>query len=288
MPCGRPPQPTRRHRPGRVPRRVPCRVRQGNARDGGWSLRGPDPFGYNPSVVILSTALLACTAWPRYAHLPVDTADRIPAGASRSPTAPAVAWSVVQPLAEPGDDDPTTLTPEVVRTGKGNALATTLVGTGWNYIDTPTRQEACEDISAFPPEDRGYYEGDVDWRLLDIGATGVLCSGMYGEDPRAQIDVLLYEINPCGLPIAPLRYTSGEDAGRIVGYGTGGPVNVWAVPVEGPMRLAVVAAGWDPTDLETQVNYKWGVSLQAPDDNPDVDADLCAAPPGAAVPEEGG
>lgn len=218
----------------------------------------------------------------------MDTADRIPAGASRGSTVPEVAWSEIQPLAEPGDDDATLLTPEVIRAGKGNSLAADLAGTGWNYTDTPTRQEACEEVSGFPPEDRGFYTGDVDWRVLDIGSSGVLCSTMFGEDPLTQIDVLLYALDACGLPTTAVRYTEGDNAGKIVGYGVGGAANVWAIPVEGPVRMAVVGAGWDPDAPQALVTYKWGVSLLEAEDNPDAAAELCPTPPGAVLPEEGG
>lgn len=227
---------------------------------------------------------VACSEWPRYDHLPEDTATRLPAG--QDPASQwEVDWTSSPFVKEPYDDDPTALELETLAVGAGLNSRSELLGTGWNYTGYPERAVACDHTSAFPPtgKEPGFYTGDVDWRLMDV-SPGVLCSGFFGDVPGTQIDVVPFEVDDCNLPVAPLLYADGKSAGRPVGFGESESTNEWAVVIDAPTRLAIAAAGWHPDDPENVQAYRWGLASLPPEAADDADL-RCPLPPGV---DEGG
>lgn len=193
--------------------------------------------------------MLACTDWPRWEHLPVDT------GAGRDPgaAAPAFPWAEAQAAGEP-DDDPAALKAEPLAVGEGRLSRSSLLGTGWTS-EAPERTECDGAESRFPLYDVGDYAGDVDWWLLEV-AEGILCSRFLAADAGVRADVMLYRLDACG---SPSEGPALDERGNVGGYATETAENSWALPVEAGI-VALVAAGYAPTSTAEQ-RYRWGLAL---------------------------
>lgn len=227
-------------------------------------------------VLAVTLGLSGCSQWPRHDHLMVDTTDRLVGGTEVSAEIP-VEWEELVAPTEPGDDDPRQLAePEIIRAGQGKNTRSTLEGTGWDYTSPADRPEDCDHVSAFPPDDDGQYAADVDWRLVDVGETGWLCNVWVAVEPGTLGDVVPFQVDACGLPYEVVLETEGENAGRPVGFGTGGQEVRWALRVEASTRFALAAAGWAPDAPDTGVAYSWGISFLA--DAPDGAASCPQAP----------
>ena len=232
-----------------------------------------------PPALPLVLSLVACAQWPRYDHLPEDTAVRLPAGSEVGPTWD-IEWADATAQDEPGDDDPRGLEPEAIRPGQGAELTSSLTGTGWVYGTPPERDVDCEDTSAFPPKDDGYYLSDVDWRLVDVGEVGILCSAFYADRAGAQVDVVAFEVDACGLPVAAVFPEGGSDLP--LGFGVSGAENVWSFPVTQSTRYAIAAAGWAPNDAGAELPYHWAISFLAAAQSGEG-AETCPPPPNAVA-----
>lgn len=226
----------------------------------------------------LWTLLVACEGWPRYANLPSQDPDVLPAGAVIDP-GPLVTWTLLPSPPEDGsDDDPREMSAETLGVQRGNYFPARLTGAGWDPADTGGASwEACGDVSTFPPYDNGNYVGDRDWRVVDLQSAGVLCSWFRFNRPGGQADVLVYEVNECNLPTTPFVYGSGDP----VGYNVAGQLNTWSYPIVEPRRVALVAAAWAPNDAVSSFVYNWGISLLPTPDADTAAALVCPEPPPA-------
>lgn len=211
-------------------------------------------------------ALLAgCAEWPRHAHLP-DEEGGLPAGTEPDLT-PDVAWEHLSARGDGEDDAPRDAPVEALAEGAGNVVHGLATGSGWDFEGVAERPADCGAASGFPSEASGAYLGDVDWRVVDVPAAGVLCSSFLYLDGVTRPDVLVYELDACGVPGAALR----DAEGLVIGFGGEEGENRWSLLVEGPRRLALPAVGWAPDDPEASLRYLWGLSLlAAPDDGATV------------------
>lgn len=226
--------------------------------------------------LLLLLVVPGCAEWPRFDHLPAGADDTARPVSERGEDEVEVIWTEVALAAEGANDDPRGLPAETLVTGRGNWVASQLDGAGWDELAEPVRAEECGHVSAFPPLDLGDYLGDVDWRVLNLQGTGTLCASLVAEGDDVRVDVLLYSLDECGLPVAVARYGSGE----VVGFGAEGPSTTWAWPVvESGSRVAVVAAAFEPDDPQRRVPYRWAqVLLPAPEAGAGAPVE-CPTPP---------
>lgn len=213
---------------------------------------------YNAGVAAPALSLLAlaaCAGWPRYAHLPDDTGG-VPAG-SDPVVASAVTWTHLGARADLADDEPADAPVESLVAGAGNVLHGLAAGSGWDFDAAAERPADCGTPSGFPSEAAGDYAGDVDWRVVDLAEPGVLCSSFFHQDGVTRADVLVYELDACGVPGAPLR----DADGNVLGFGAESPHNAWSLAIEAPRRLALPAAAWAPDAPDASLRYLWGLAL---------------------------
>lgn len=227
-----------------------------------------------PILALVSVTSVGCGSWPRFAHLPPEDSSPYLAPGEEPPTPDAeVAWAQASVPAEPGNDAPSSAPLEVLSLGAGEVAVSYLSGTGWQAGQGAERPEDCGEASGFPPDVKGAYVGDVDWRVIAVGSAGVLCNGFYADVYGSQVDVTLYPLDDCGIPGPPVEGGDGE----ILGFGVFGTVNTWQAAVE-PAVYGVAAAGWSPIDPENEVPYHWGLSLLEGDGSTELP---CPLPPGA-------
>lgn len=200
-------------------------------------------------------ALAACADWPRFAHLP-DDAGGVPAG-SEVDVASAVTWTHVGARGDNLDDAPLDAPAESLEAGAGIVVHGLAAGSGWDFDADAERPDDCGAPSGFPSEEAGDYAGDVDWRVVDLAEPGVLCSSLLHLDGVTRADVLVYELDACGVPGEPLR----DADGHVLGFGAEAPHNAWSLAIEAPRRLALPAAAWAPDAPDAALRYLWGLAL---------------------------
>lgn len=214
--------------------------------------------------VVGSALLLAGCGWPRYSNLP-DDSDVFDAADDPRGLVDAT-WTEMNEsalLAAEGADngDPRNVTPTSLDALEGLQVAGSLRGIGWNStFDAPTLQaDGCDDASRSPGGD-GDWSGDVDFVVVDVGeaTNATLCAHVVMDDPDLGWDLLLYPLDACGLPRAPLTDPNG---GGLLGLLSQGATGGWRAPVESGQRYGVLLAGYDAAEPVAEYDYHLGVAL---------------------------
>lgn len=197
---------------------------------------------------LMLPALASCAQWPLHENLPADTGAAVPSGSAVSAQ---VTWTERESLAAaPGGAEPLALY-------RGLTASGTLSGAGLTRDATPERTEACDRISDFPPaQHRGEYQGQALWLSL-APATGTLCASARSADGAVGLDLLLFDISRCDLPLGP---ASDPQTGAALGLGGAARVDWSARVVEGE-QLAVVIAANAPDDPAYSAPYELAVAL---------------------------
>jgi len=206
--------------------------------------------------VTLLLALVACEAWPRYAHVPVDTGEAVLPG---TVLPPEVDWLDGDTVAERSLDPAAAgeLAEDV-----GLIWYDTLLGSGVDPSGElePQVDSGCGLAWDFPPADRGGYLGETHWYGLLPLSSGTLCATASFNHVAVEVDLLVYDLSTCDVPRGPW---DDPDTAKIVGLGAEGGRAAWRLPViEGvPLGLALSAAS--PDNDETEWPYGLAVSLVA-------------------------
>lgn len=204
-------------------------------------------------------ALLAsgCAGWPLYADPPGADPEGV--------AAPEDPRSLLDPeweaIAEGEDvDDPTAVAPRFLAPGKALLVVGSLAGVGWSDAATPrpVASEACGSEAPRGPFEQGDWIGDVDFVRVEVEADGQLCVEVATDRADVGWDLLLAEVDACGVPVAFVE----RDA-EPLGFGLGGREGGWGVQVAAGSH-AVLLAGYAPNDQEAEVAYRLGVSLLNP------------------------
>jgi len=220
--------------------------------------RSPSP-ALPAAMSLLTLGATACSGWPLYSDLPEVDQDAVEA-----PTDPRslvdLEWEYADEPTE--SDDPTLIAPRAFEMDDAMLFFGQLDGTGWHDEAVPLEFSNATCTAAIGPRtpfDRGDYIADVDYHVLVAPDGGQLCAEVLVSDETIGWDLLLVELDDCGVPVDFAM--SGED---LLGYGLGGPGGGWGAVVEADVRYAVMLAGYYPNDLGHQVDYDLGLSLVAP------------------------
>lgn len=217
----------------------------------------------------LVLTLAGCSEWPRYDHLSEPSPGQADATIDpRDALWDVIHWVTEGPEIEVNDHPPS----EGIRLDAftGWIREGSLDGWGWDaasdYRMDPDPE--CGHDPAFPPQDHGYYAGDIDWYGVIASESGTLCAtvrfDLDDSDPGRRYDLMLYRIDDCGIPIEPARLDDipeGLDEAPVLGYPLGDTEGSWGTPVWGTENLGVVLAGWAPEDEDADIHYTLAVSL---------------------------
>ena len=210
----------------------------------------------NLRALLLAAPLTACGAWPTANHLP-DAGTWV--AADTDPRALVVPEWVALSDAEP-NDLPLDFGARELFTGWGTAIAGTLEGTGWSDFAEPAVLEdaACGSSGTRAPESPGDYIADVDTFTFIPGDDGHLCARAFVGEVDAAFDLLLIELDSCGVPVDFVRAADTEVP---IGQDLLGPMLDWGVPVRGGTRYSVQFAAFWPNNGDLAVPYGLGISL---------------------------
>ena len=238
-----------------------------------------------PLLPLLLAALAACGSWPRYADLPTD--EQV-IGADEDPRALVqVAWTETTEdelaISDGADNgSPLEVRPTALASLEGVLVDGSLRGVGWNasFEPPPLSAEGCDDATRSPGEP-GDWAGDVDFVVVEIDAEAsgpVLCAEVALDQPDLGWDLLVYPLDDCGLPSAPLAAPTSAGTDTPVGLGRAGATGGWKIPLDAGARYGVLLAGYDAPDPLAEVPYRLGVSVV-----PDAEGrELCPLLPGGA------
>ncbi len=214
--------------------------------------------------------LIACSNWPRYIHLPEDTATAVLPGTVLPPDVDwhegnTVAFVALLPD-EPGD----------MEGDVGLIWYDTLVGSGVDptLADDPVLDSACGMSWDFPPEERNAYLGQTHWYALRPETTGTLCATATFDTAAVTVDLLVYDISTCLVPRGPWE---DPDTSKTIGLGVAGGRAAWRIPVIEGVGLGLALSAATPDNSETEWPYGLAVSLV--DRAPDGHVGECPMPP---------
>ncbi len=222
-------------------------------------------------VVVILTALGACSDWPRMANLPDEEGVAVGDGAT---SLVQMSWENLD-SADSDNDQPNSpgVAVATLDLGQGLVIEAALDGIGWDNSGEPLDlvDGNCPAASATrtPLAEPGDYIGDVDFFRLTAQSAGTLCAEVALDQASVGWDLAVRPVDACGIPTAgPV-----DDLGVSVGGTRGG----WQLQVEADQVIALSFAGYSPNDLALVVGYDMNLSLvpNAADGSPG----LCPAPP---------
>lgn len=211
-------------------------------------------------LLVLALSSAGCSQWPRYDHLP--PADGAVPSTTDPRTLVQLSWTTVNEVER--NDDPRDASETSLARSAGLVIHGSLDGTGWydGAVAETFTDESCGSSGTIIPVEPGDYAADVDITRLDVADDGTLCArAIVGSDSHGW-DLLLVEVDACGVPIGPV---TGEDGGPL-GVNLGGAEGGWWHDVTAGQRFAVVFAAYYPTDLDVDLAYSLGLSLLSPRD----------------------
>jgi hypothetical protein len=229
--------------------------------------------------------MAGCSQWPRAAHLPAEDPERN--NSSIDPrTLIELDW-LERGESEP-NDQPNEGNSASFEFGSAYIISAVLEGVGWSTVAIPTElsDPECASTGVRSPIE-GDYLADVDVYEVQTLQTGTLCATLEVDLDALQDptecdeygyggDLLVFELDACGIPGAPLTNARGD----ILGFGIGGPRAEWGVNVSELKAYAILVGGFCPNAPETPVAYQLGISMVPP--KPDGSPALCPllpAPP---------
>lgn len=232
------------------------------------------------AALLAGSVLLAGCGWPRYSNLPDDT-DVIDAADDPRSTVPVDFETRTEAsLAPSGADnaDPRNVETVSLAPLAGVEVTGDLRGIGWNEtFEAPVLEgEGCTS-SSHATGRAGDWAGDVDFVVIEVTESGVLCADAAFDQAELGWDLLLYPLDPtnCDLPEPPLSGPEGEP----LGFGLGGPAAGWKTRIE-PGLYGVLLAGYASPDPLATYPYALGVSVVPPGDG----RELCPRLPSQGSP----
>ena len=204
--------------------------------------------------------LAGCDAWPRYNNLPEGDTDALPSSVD-----PRLLFSVTwteQDEQEPNDSPDEAEQISLTATNVGAVYQATAEGIGWASGMNPevVESEECGSSGELTAGvDPGSWLGDVDTYRVTMTRSGVLCARAVVDDPEASTigwDLLLFQLDACGVPLAAMY----EGDGDVVGFGDGGAEGGWRLELDAGTYLALFAP-YSPDDLDRSFDYRIGFSL---------------------------
>lgn len=219
-----------------------------------------------PLFLLLLPALAsACSSWPRYGNLPQDS-DVLDPGVDPRELI-EIDWrffSERELIAQGSNSSPFNMIPQELDSLEGLIIEGDLNGVGWSSdLEPLTVVGDCGDGPVEQPRDpgrEGDWAGDVDFYRIDI-ASGldepVLCAQAQGAASGVGWDILLYEIDECGLPGEPLL---GADS-TVLGADLASPQAGWVTQVQSGRSYAVLIAGYQAPDPNPRYSYTLGLSI---------------------------
>lgn len=226
-----------------------------------------------PWMLTAACALASCANWPQYANMP-DEEPLVPS--STDPGALiVVSWAMHDTEPSPNDLPADAEVQLTLGANHGALFAGALDGVGWSddAAPEPIVSEACGSTGDRSPLEHGDYIGDVDFFPLTVDVEGeaLLCAeARFGDDSHGW-DLLLFPLDPCGVPGEPI-----EADDLVLGLGLGGESAGWAQVVAAG-SYAVMLASYYPNDLDASPHYVLAMSVVAPD--PDGSDSVCPTAP---------
>jgi hypothetical protein len=213
----------------------------------------------SPRLLPLLLSLVACDSWPRYSNLPnqdatVDVDQEDPAASV------PVSWAfaaepdlLVLPGADNGDPRASMVTPIVPL--EGLVVDGVLRGIGFNADFAPPvlQAEGCDAAQRLPAGE-GDWAGDVDFYRVDLAEPAVLCASLSLPGEQLGWDLLLYPLDSCGLPQAPV-----EVGDTPLGWNRSGRTGGWKSRVEAG-SWAVLLAGYSAPSPVAEYRYRVALS----------------------------
>ncbi len=199
--------------------------------------------------------------------MPIDEDPRGAVSIAWSTWTPAVAG---EPIAQPPGSSLGAVLP-----GQGILAAGELAGAGWDDAATPEPIVglACGSTGTRAPI-VGDYRYDADVFGITLPEGGRLCASAGVADAETGIDLLLFELDTCGVPTRLVA----DDGGAPLGFGRAGPSVRWAADLEAGGTFAVLIASYAPDAEAARLPYSLGLSVLA-------DAgSLCPLRPGEVSP----
>ena len=173
--------------------------------------------------------------------------------------------------------------------GSAFMMSGVLEGIGWSTASEAAvlTDDACGATGSRSPIE-GDYLADVDVYEVQALEEGTLCARLEVDfatltdmsecdDYGYGGDLLLFELDECGIPGPPLPNARGD----MLGFGVGGAVAEWAFNVEESRAYAILVGGFCPNAPEVPVGYRLGISMMPP--NPDGSPALCPLLPPVLV-----
>jgi len=214
--------------------------------------------------------LAACGSWPRYADLEDDPEIAEPGQDPRDLI--AIDWELTtesELLVRAGarNNNPANVRAVSLGVLTGVQVQASLDGVGWDSsFDPLTMSATCDGERVEVPREPGRpgdWTGDLDFVRFDVDADAgeaLLCArAAFGRDDIG-FDLLLYELDACGLPGAPARADS-DSADPILGADRAGPVDGWIAPVQAGRSYAVLTAGFLAPDPMATYPYHVGLAI---------------------------
>jgi hypothetical protein len=223
------------------------------------------------SRLLLALPLLAaCGSWPRYTDVEDDTDILDPGTDPRDLV--TIAWDEVAEadlLVQAGANNrnPTNVTPRDLALLQGLAVQGALDGVGWDSSFEPlTMSATCDGERVEVPRDPGRpgdWTGDLDFVVIEVppadgAADPLLCTRASFDRDDVGFDLLLYELDDCGLPAAPVAALDGEGP---LGADRRGPVDGYLAPIRAGQRYGALIVGFNAPDALDSYPYLLGVSI---------------------------
>jgi hypothetical protein len=212
----------------------------------------------------------ACSGWPAYVGDDHEDTETLAPGEDPRRLVD-IDWETLSeaeledPIEGVTTDNPATLPDSPLEAMEGVVLSGTLDGIGWNSGLEPLQIATfCEDelqTVARDPGQPGDWTGDVDFIRFSVAeatsaAALTLCARASFTEADIGIDLLLYRLDPCGLPGAPLTLN-----GAVLGSGLYGEAVEWKAPLSEPGDYAIGLAGYLSPEPDASYDYVLGVSL---------------------------
>ncbi len=218
-------------------------------------------------------AIVACAGWPRWSH--VEPVEATAATVDRASLID-VSW---QEIAVEGDDGDVVTDPGVpaatLASGQGVVVLGALDGAGFDAALTPPEvaANACEPSARVRAPYPGDYTGDVDHVVVTLVDDATLCVDATVDRPEGGVvDLLLFRLDECGLPVALARRPNGD----VIGVDSVSDTIAYARSVFAGESWLIQAAAWEPDDPTASMATELAVSAV-----PTLPADAvpCPLPP---------
>jgi hypothetical protein len=219
-----------------------------------------------PSLLAISLVAAGCGPWPRFSDLADDT-DIVEPGEDPRDLL-EIAWERAteeELLVRPGvnNRNPTNVVERSVQMLAGLEVAGTLEGIGWDSSFEPlTMSATCDGERVEVPRDPGRpgdWTGDLDFVRFVVPAdvpSPLLCARARFARDDIGFDLLLYPLDACGLPGAPISAD-----GQVLGADRRAPADGWSLPVSPGVSYGLLRVGFTAPEPLDSYPYPLGLSV---------------------------